>query len=201
MRKSLKVLVLAAALLSAFTSEKGYEVGSVVDGFSLKNVDGKLVNLKDYSEAKGAIVVFTCNTCPVAQAYEQRIADLDKKYAPKGYPVIAINPNDAGISPGDSFSEMQKRATAKQYGFPYLWDADQSVTRKFGATRTPHTYVLENEGGASTVRYIGAIDNNQNGVPDSRYVEAVVEALLAGQKPEVVFTKAVGCGIKFRKDD
>jgi len=195
--KLLGKLICVLFPLMAFTGSNGYEVGDSVEGFKLKNVDGKMVSLSDYK--KGAIVIFTCNTCPVAKAYEQRIIALDKKYRDKGYPVVAINPNDVSQSPGDSFEEMQKRASQKKYAFPYLIDEDQSVTRRFGATRTPHVFVLENKSGKHVVQYIGAIDNNQNGEPDTRFVEDAVESLLNGKVPATTFTKAVGCGIKFRK--
>lgn len=196
MKLFIKIAVLLFPLF-AFTGNSGYQVGDVAEGFNLKNIDGATVSLNDYPN--GAIVIFTCNTCPVAKAYEQRILELDKKYKFKGYPVIAINPNDVSQSPGDSFDEMKKRASQKKYTFPYLIDEDQSVTRKFGATRTPHVFILENTSGKHYVRYIGAIDNNQNGNPDTKFVEDALESLLQGKKPQTSFTKAVGCGIKFKK--
>lgn len=198
--RAIGVFILLFLTVVSVAQKSGYEVGSEVEAFRLRNVDGKQVGLADYAESKGVIVVFTCNTCPVAKAYEQRIAELDGKYRDKGFPVVAINPNDAKQSPGDSFEEMKNRAAKKGYSFPYLIDEDQSVTRAFGATRTPHLFVLQNESGKQTVRYIGAIDNNQGGNPDSRYVEEAVDALLKGSSPEVPFTKAVGCGIKFKKN-
>lgn len=196
--RQLLVLLIALAPFVSFAQD-GYQVGEVAENFNLKNVDGTYVSLAHFSSAKGVIIVFTCNTCPVAKAYEKRIQSLDQRFRDKGFPVLAINPNDVGQSPGDSFEEMKKRAAQKNYAFPYLIDEDQSVTRRFGATRTPQIYLLENVEGKQKIRYIGAIDNNQNGDPDTKYVEVAVNALLNGQAPATSFTKAVGCSIKFKK--
>src|SRR5690606_4664699 len=109
---------------------------------------------------KGYILIFTCNHCPFAKMYEDRIIDLHNKYAPKGFPVIAINPNDPTIVPDDSFENMQKRAEKKDYPFPYLFDETQSTAKAYGAEKTPHVYVLEKKGNDFYVQYVGAIDNN-----------------------------------------
>ena len=95
------------------------KVGDTAPDFALKNIDGKTVSLADYTNAKGYVVIFTCNTCPYAVMYEQRIIELHDKYAAKGYPVIAINPNDPDVKPGDSFEKMQQRAAAKEFPFIY----------------------------------------------------------------------------------
>lgn len=178
-----------------------YKVGDVVSDFSLKNVDNKNVSLDQYSLAKGFIVVFTCNSCPVAKKYEERVEQLDKKFSAKAFPVIAISSNDVQINPGDSFEDMQKRAKSESYSFPYLYDESQEVAKSFGATNTPHVYVLEKEGPHLVVRYIGAIDNNADDASkaDKKYVENAVNSLLQGKEPEVTATKAIGCGIKWKK--
>ena len=139
---------------------KGYKVGDVAADFKLKNVDQKTVSLSDYAAAKGFIVVFTCNHCPYAKAYESRIIALDKRYASKGYPVIAINPNDPIVVPADNFEAMQVRAKEKGFTFPYLFDDGQKVYPQYGATKTPHVFLLNKENGKNIVRYIGAIDDN-----------------------------------------
>jgi peroxiredoxin len=179
----------------------GYDIGDNVHDFKLKNVDNTWVSLSDYSESMGAIVIFTCNHCPYAKAYEQRIMELDKMYAPKGFPVIAINPNDPAVYEEDSFENMQKRSKEKGYTFPYLFDEEQTVYPKFGATKTPHIFVLKNGDMGWTVQYIGAIDNNYKSAEDAdeKYVEDAIMALMSGQKPEVTETKAIGCSIKARK--
>ena len=137
-----------------------YTIGDKAEDFSLKNIDGKMVSLADYEEAKGFILIFTCNTCPYSVANEDRIIELDKKYKPKGFPVIAINPNNPEASPGDSFELMQARAAEKGFTFPYLLDEGQKVYPEYGATKTPHVFVLEKESNDLIVKYIGAIDDS-----------------------------------------
>ncbi len=178
----------------------GPAVGDVVQTFTLKNVDGKMVSLSDYREGKGCIVIFTCNHCPYAKAYEQRILDLDRDYKPKGFPVIAINPNDAKRSPEDSYDHMVKRAKDKKYTFPYLHDQTQEVARAFGATRTPHVFVLHRKDDKWVIAYIGAIDDNTEdaGAVKKAYVRNAVDALLQGNQPEITQTKAIGCTIKWK---
>ena len=163
MKKSIKLIsaLLLLMLVSAFTvnktSHKGYKVGDVAEDFSLKNIDGNMVSMSDYSDAKGFIITFTCNTCPFAVMYEDRIQALNEKYESKGYPVIAIMPNDTNVKPGDALPEMKKRAKEKGFTFPYLMDEGQKIYPKFGATKTPHIYVLEKTNKGNVVQYIGAI--------------------------------------------
>ena len=194
-------LVVAAGLFmnAKLTEKPGYGIGDYATDFELKNVDGKMVSMADYSDAKGIILVFTCNTCPYAKLYEQRILSLDKEFSPKGFPVIAINPNDVGRQPGDSMAEMQKRANDKGYTFPYLRDDSQEVARAYGATKTPHTFVLNKTGGKYKVEFIGAIDDNPNDPDhvDELYVADAVNALLSGKKPKVTEKRAIGCTIKW----
>src|SRR5690606_10974089 len=203
MKKKLNLLLLATAImpLVAFApSPKGYEVGDTVQDFRLKNFDGKMVSLADYRDQKGVILIFDCNTCPYSKAYNQRIIDLHEKYSPKGFPVVTINANDPKMSPGDSFEEMVKRAENKGYTFPYLVDESQEVARAFGATNTPHVFLLSKSGSDFIVGYIGAIDNNSRNASsaDKRYVENAIGAILEGKQVPVKKTKAVGCGIKYR---
>ncbi len=180
---------------------QGYKVGDHAIDFNLKNIDGKQVSLKSFQDAKGYIVIFTCNHCPYSQAYEQRIIDLDKKYAAKGFPVIAINPNDAKIQPEDSFEEMQKRAEKYNYPFPYLQDESQEIAKTYGATRTPHVFILNKTESGNRIEYIGAIDDHTEDASKvtKKYVETAVDALLTGNKPAITDTKAIGCTIKWRK--
>lgn len=197
-------MILSVALLTAATltaAAQGYKPGDVATDFALKNVDNKTVSLADYKKAKGFIVVFTCNHCPYAKAYEDRIIALDKKYAPKGYPVIAINPNDPSLYAEDSFDAMKIRAKEKGFSFPYLFDEGQKIYPQYGATKTPHVFVLQKTDGKNIVRYIGAIDNNYADPKDvtERYVENAVDALLAGKPVAQASTAAIGCGIKVKK--
>jgi peroxiredoxin len=188
------LLILAANLFA-----EGYKVGDQAADFKLKNVDGKTVSLADFPNAKGFIVVFTCNNCPYAKAYQDRIISLDKKYKTQGYPVIAINPNDPAVEPADSYDAMKAKAKDKGYTFPYLFDPQHVVYKSYGATNTPHAFVLNKDGkGNLVVKYIGAIDDNYQDASAVKkpYLENAVKALLLGKDPETSMTKAIGCGVK-----
>jgi len=191
---------LALTLFSAFTFLGGYKVGDKATDFKLKNVDDNMVALADYKDAKGIILVFTCNHCPFAKKYESRIMDLDKKYKAKGFPVVAISPNDPVLEPTDSFENMQKRAKEKGYSFPYLIDETQNIAKAYGATKTPHVYVLEKQQDQYVVRYIGAIDDNHEDAAavKEKYVENAVNNIIAGKPVTPETTKAIGCGIKWK---
>ncbi len=197
----MKQLILLLATGTSLLFSQGYKVGDNVKDFSLKNVDGKMVSMADYKDAKGFIVVFTCNHCPFAIAYEQRIMALDVKFRPLGYLVIAINPNDPAIVPDDSFDNMVLRSKEKGYSFPYVLDETQEIAKTFGATKTPHVYIVSKSQNKMTVEYIGAIDNNTDDASkaDKKYVELAVDALLSGKSFDNKETKAVGCGIKWKK--
>jgi len=189
------LILLAANLLAG----EGYKVGDKAADFKLKNTDGKIVSLADYSNAKGFVVVFTCNNCPYAKAYQDRIIALDKEYKVKGFPVIAINPNDPAVEPADSYDAMVLRAKEKGYTFPYLFDAKQEVYKTYGATKTPHAYVLKKDAqGQLIVKYIGAVDDNYQDASAVKqpYLQNALDALLNNKEPEPNFTKAVGCGVK-----
>ncbi len=202
MKTTQKLLTLFVLVLtiSAFTTKhkEGYKIGDIATDFKLQNIDGSMVSLSDFNEAKGFIVTFTCNTCPYAVAYEDRIEALNKKYASKGYPVIAIMPNNTDVKPGDNMEAMQKRAKEKGFTFPYLIDKGQKIYPQYGATKTPHVYVLQKTKKGNIVKYIGAIDDNfqdANAVK-TKYVEDAVNALLTGNEIKVKETKAIGCTIK-----
>lgn len=196
------LVVVAILFTNASVDEiNGYKVGDYATDFNLKNVDGKMVSMSNYPSAKGFIVVFTCNTCPYAKAYEQRIIDLHKTFSPKGFPVIAINPNDPSQSAGDSMEEMKTRASDRNYPFPYLRDDVQDITSAYGATKTPHVFVLNKEAAKKyKVEYIGAIDDSPREAADAseKYVESAVNALLSGKKPAVKEKRAIGCTIKWK---
>lgn len=201
-RPVITLAIIAGALLlfnaAHFPEPSTYVVGDKAEDFSLRNVDGRMVSLADYPDAKGFIIVFTCNHCPYAQLYEQRIIDLHRRYNAKGFPVIAINPNDPSIVPDDSFAEMKRVAQQNNYPFVYLFDSTQTVFPKFGASRTPHVFILDKN---LVVRYIGAIDDNHE-EPESvkeKYLENAIESLRAGKDVATAETKAIGCTIKWRK--
>jgi len=199
--KTLFMLMAVVLFSTAFTTIKegpGYDIGDIATDFSLKNIDGKMVSLSDYTDAKGFIVIFTCNTCPYAVKYEDRIIELDEKYKEKGYPVIAIMPNNTKIKPGDSFDSMQARAKSKGFGFPYLIDEGQKIYPQYGATKTPHVYLLEKTKKGNEVKYIGAIDDNYKDAAavNTKYLENAVDALIKGKEIKEKKTRAIGCSIK-----
>jgi len=201
MKKNIFLLSLLIASLT--TSAGGYKINDEATDFALKNVDGRPVSLKDYKQAKGFIVIFTCNHCPFSKAYEDRIISLDKKYAPLGYPVIAINPNDPVRQPEDSYEKMIVRAREKGFTFPYLHDESQEITKAYGATRTPHVYILQKSEGKNLVKYIGAIDNNSEdaSLADTPFASNAVDALLSGKEIGLKETKAIGCTIKWKQTE
>lgn len=201
--KNFKLILVIVALfsLSAFSTintSDGYKIGDLATDFKLPNVDGKMVSLSDYKGAKGYIVIFTCNTCPYAQAYEDRIIELDKKYSDKGYPVIAIMPNNPVSKPGDNMEAMKSNAKKKGFTFPYLMDEGQKIYPQYGATKTPHVYVLQKTKKGNEVKYIGAIDDNYQdaNAVNTKYVEDAIDALLSGKEITVTETRAIGCSIK-----
>jgi len=200
--KKLILACLSMFLVAAVNAQTGYQVGDMASDFNLKNVDGKNVSLANYKNAKGYIVVFTCNTCPVSKAYESRVEALNKMYAAKGYPVVALNTNDPVASPGDTYAKMQERAKEKGFSFAYLEDPNHVFTKKYGAQRTPHVFVLQKTAKGNEVAYIGAIDNDQQEANPQRdnYVQNAVNQLLKGEKPSVASTKAIGCTIKWKKE-
>jgi glutathione peroxidase-family protein len=135
MKKLALLLSMATCLfLFSFSSDKkGYQVGDDVVDFNLKNTKGEMISLASYKDAKGFIIVFTCNHCPFSVAYEDRIIALQAKYGAKGFPVVAINSNNKEVVPEDSYEEMIKRAAEKKFNFNYLYDSTQEIAHQFGA--------------------------------------------------------------------
>ncbi len=196
----------AASFVETPVENDGLEVGDTAPDFQLKNIDGKMYSLesiaKEYEEEgkelKGFIVTFTCNTCPFAIKYEDRLIATHNKMAEKGWPIVAIQPNDPEVQPGDSMEKMQERAEEKGFPFVYLMDEGQKVYPQYGATKTPHIYLLDTD---RKVHYIGALDDSArdpNAVKREYVVEAI-EAIESGQKPDPDFTTAIGCTIKTKK--
>jgi peroxiredoxin len=184
--------------LSAETT--GVNVGDRAPSFKLKSVDGKVYSFANIDDGngnkpKGYIVVFTCNTCPVSKANEQRLINLHKKYAPLGYPVVAIQPNSPKVNAGESYEAMQKNAKEKGFPFLYLFDEQQSVFPKYGATKTPEVYLVDRN---LIVRYHGAIDDSARDEDDvsEKFLENAIYSIDKGEDPKPANTKAIGCGIK-----
>ncbi len=196
----------AAVLFFAFVLcisawSQGYSPGDEAIDFKLKNIDDSFVSLKDFDSAKGFIVIFTCNHCPYAVAYEDRIIALDKKFKKTGYPVIAINPNDPAAYPSDSFEMMKERASEKGFTFPYLFDETQEIAKTYGATKTPHVFLLQKEKSKLVVKYIGAIDDNyqDSEAVKEKFVENAISSIFDNKDVAVNSTKAIGCSIKWKK--
>ncbi len=205
--KKILLVFLAGAvftMIAAFSTygdsgeSAGYTIGDAASNINLLNVDNTMVSYDNYPDALGFIVIFTCNTCPYAVASEDRIIALDAEFKPKGYPVIAINPNDPSVQPADTFELMQKKAKEKGFTFPYLYDESRSVYAEYGAKKTPHVYLLQKEDDQNIVKYIGAIDDNvRNGsAVKERFLANAIYELLDGKEVSVTETKAIGCSIK-----
>ncbi len=177
----------------------GYNFGDVATDFELKNVDGSLFSLASIQNAKGYIVVFTCNECPFAKMYEDRLITLHNKYALKGYSVVAINPNYNEGDEKEGFEAMQTRANEKAFPFVYLADEGHEVFPQYGAVRTPHVFLLDSE---RKVQYVGTIDDNAKSAEDVKvnYLEDAIKALENGEQPNPNFTKAIGCPVKVKKE-
>ena len=178
-------------------SPGGYALGDAIADFRVKNVDGRSITLADYRTQKGLIVVFTSNHCPFSKAYEDRLIALDHQFSSQGYPVLAIMSNDPAVYEDDSFDNMKIRARNKNYPFPYGMD-EMRVARAFGATRTPHVYVLKQANRQFVLEYVGAVDDSPQDSADvkRRYVEEAVGSLLAGRPVQSPITKPIGCAIK-----
>jgi peroxiredoxin len=201
MKKTIGIIAFVLMITVTVVTAQGLKVGDTVKDFSLKGVDEQQISLKSLKNNKGAIVIFTCNHCPFSKAYEDRIIAIDKTYRQQGYPVLAINPNDPIVSPEDSFEKMQERASEKTFPFPYLYDQTQEVAKAFGASRTPHVFVLQLEGEKYVVKYIGAIDDNSDSPENvkTKYLEDAVNQLINDGKVALAETKAIGCTIKWKK--
>lgn len=173
------------------------QVGQTAQAFTgLKGTDGKSYGLADFKE-KLLVVLFSCNHCPYVVAYEDRYLRLQSDYASKGVRVVAVNANDAVKYPADSFEKMKDRAAEKKYNFPYLHDADQSVARAFGATNTPHAFVLDEK---RVLRYVGRIDDSWERADRAKQqdLRSALDAVLAGREPKPNSTLPVGCSIKWK---
>ncbi len=181
-------------------------IGSSAPDFNLKGVDEKMYSLSSFKEAKVLVIIFTCNHCPTAQAYEDRIIQLTKDYKDRGVAVVAIMPNDpTSISldelgytdMGDTYDEMKIRAKEKQFNFPYLYDGDTETTAKaYGPIATPHAFIFDNE---RKLRYSGRIDDVEKPgkTPHDFDTKNAIEALLNNKEVAVTTTKVFGCSIKW----
>ncbi len=190
------LLALLATPLLAGKYNKTLSIGDVAPAWKeLPGVDGKAYSLADFQDKEALVIAFTCNTCPYAEDYEDRLIALAKKFSADGKAaLVAINANKVK---GDQLPDMQERAKAKGFNFPYLHDETQQVARSYGATYTPEFVVLDKD---RKVVYLGAMDDSTDAAKvKQRYVEAAVEAALAGKTPETTETPAVGCAVRYER--
>jgi peroxiredoxin len=172
------------------------DIGTPAPAFELKGVDGEMHSLDDYADAEAVVVVFTCNHCPTAVQYEDRLVQLQEDYHAKGVQLVAINPNEDEGHPTDSYENMITRAEQKGFNFPYLRDGTQEVATAYGAVRTPHVFLLDQD---RKVVYEGRIDDNPHD-PEAVGRHDLREALdevLTGRAVSVPSTKAIGCTVKW----
>jgi hypothetical protein len=199
----LAVFILLSALLwpgSLFAQEPNF-IGKKIPDFQLRNIDQTMVSLSKIKNAKGYIIVFTCNHCPFAKLYTKRLNALNQHYQPMRVPLIAINSMDSLIYREESFSMMQKKARSEKYNFSYLQDASQSVGKIFDAKHTPQAFVVWKEKEEWVLKYAGAIDDNGENPSKARsYVREAVDELLAGKPVAVPETASFGCRIFYRKN-
>ncbi len=205
MKKLIVLFILIAQIALGAEDPQPLAIGASAPDFSLPGVDGKTYSLKDFSASKILLIVFTCNHCPTAQAYEERIKQLVTDYKSKGVAVVAISPNDPlsvrldelGYTDlSDSFEEMKIRAKDMQYNFPYLYDGENSqLSMKYGPQATPHVFIFDAK---RTLRYTGRIDDGEKpGTAKTHDTRAALDALLAGKQVPVEKTKTFGCSVKW----
>ena len=199
MKKYLSILLIICVSFigSSFvsTSEKS------IHDFSLKNIDGKMLSLSQFPKAKGFIIIFTCNHCPFAKLYPERLNKLNTKYKSLGVPLIAISSTDTIMYEEDTYPKMISKAKKEHFNFPYLFDEMQTVAKNFNAQKTPHAFVIWKEKNKWLVKYNGAVDDNgmEPEKVSMHYVADAVDALLKGKQVAIKETKSIGCQIAFRK--
>ena len=205
-----KLILISFWVLFLFSAKaedfKTLEIGAKAPDFSLKNVDGKIYNLASFKSSNILVIIFSCNHCPTAQAYEDRIIAFQTKYATKSVKVVVISPNDdkavrfdeMGYTDlSDSYAEMVLRAKTKKYNFPYLYDgATQSTSMAYGPTTTPHAFVFDK---SRTLKYVGRIDDEEHiGRAKVFDMENAVEEMLGNKQVSVPVTKTFGCSVKWK---
>ena len=210
MKKILNLFIISILLSFKTDEHPTLSIGASAPDFSLKGTDGKIYSLKSFAKSKILMIVFTCNHCPTAQAYETRLKKITADYKAKGVQVVAISPNDAksvrldemGYTDlGDSFADMQNRAKIAGFNFPYLYDGDTEITsKKYGPIATPHVFIFDEK---RILRYSGRVDDVEKptGTPKNFDTRNALDNLLAGQKVAVEKTKVFGCSVKWAEKE
>ena len=199
-------LIITATIVAVIFSIQGFckepkaVIGSTISDFGLKNVDGNIISLSDYKNAKGFIVVFTCNHCPFTKLYSKRLIDLNNKYSVLNVPLIAINSMDSLAYEDESFNKMKLKAKTDSFNFPYLHDDFQNVGKTFAAGHTPMAYIIWNENNQWIVKYKGSIDDNgENPEKATSFIGNAVDELLQNKSVSNPVTESFGCKIFYRK--
>ena len=199
--KIIPLFLLLITLFSFIEKKKDPSVfGTEINDFSLKNVDNTDISLSQFKEAKGFIIVFTCNHCPFAKLYSQRYNDLNEKYKALGVPLIAINSMDSLVYEEESFDKMQLKAQSEKFNFPYLQDGSQCVGKNFNAEHTPQAYVIWKENDKWVIKYSGSVDDNgENPKKATPFIANAVNELLKNKAVSKPITESFGCRIFYRK--
>ena len=197
---SLVVIILFSFGFKGDQYKQTKHVGKVIPEFSLLNTDNKFVGLSNFPNAKGFIIVFTCNHCPFAKLYPERLNALNLKYTKLDVPLLAINSMDTAVYVDESFGLMREKAMRENLNFPYLYDASQTVGKSFSADHTPHAFIIWKVNNQWVIKYSGAIDDNgEHPEIASSFIEPVLNELLANKEVSKSETASFGCRIYYRK--
>jgi peroxiredoxin len=196
--KSSILAFMTLLFITETAAQAPYQLGSKVEIFSLNDISARQISLKEYADRKAVVVVFSNNTCPYAKLYEARLLNLAKAFAGRGVQFLFINPSVDQAEGGESLQEMAQRASEGAYPFPYLADEGQKISSRFGASRTPEAFVLQNVNGEFVLKYKGAIDDNPQAEKFVRdpYLKNVLEAILKNQAINTGERRATGCMIR-----
>ena len=200
----LSSVIITFFCLTAFSGNKSQPIlhsGNVVSDFTLQNVNGKMVSTKDYKDAKGFVVIFSCIHCPFGKLYHERLLRLNAKYSKLHVPLLLVNSTDTAMFAEESMKNMATLSKEKKYEFPFLFDPSQKVAKDFKAEKTPHAFVIWKENSKWVIKYSGAIDDN-GAHPEwvkKPYVTNALDELLAGKKVSVEEGQSIGCAIHYRK--
>lgn len=192
------LITLGFRLKSEFTPV--VKIDSFVNNFSLNDTNGETISLNDFKKVKGFIVIFTCNRCPFAKLYLDRMNKLNEKYTQKGFPLIAINSTDANDFPEENIESMKTLSISKKFNFPYLKDSKQEVAKSLGANKTPHAFILLKSNKQLQIKYSGAIDDNgaEPQKVENNYLENALIELISEKNVTIKETKSIGCSIKYK---
>jgi len=195
-----RLITIVTLLISFNLQAKEIDLGSKLPSEDIKMLDisGKKISLADAKGENGLLVIFSCNTCPWVKRWEDRYVELAKTYKPKGVGVIAINSNESNFQSSESLDEMRKIAEEKKYNFFYAMDDGSKLAKEFGASKTPHVFLFDKN---DNLVYRGAVDDNPKTAKKVKkpYVASAIDAMLVGNDIKYSSTKALGCGIKFKK--